>query len=68
MITVLPIKIVELMERIEADLVILGAHSNTVLGRLFLESNTDYVVHHVHFPMNICKFFFTYIRVFVPIG
>ena len=48
-------KIVELVERVEADLVIVGAHSHTMLGRLFMESNTDYVVHHVHCPMYIWK-------------
>lgn len=49
------LKIVDLVERLEADLVILSAHSHTMLGRLFLGSNTDYVMHHVHCPIYIFK-------------
>jgi len=46
-------KIVELVESVAADLVIMAAHSHTMLGRLFLGSNTDYVVHHVHCPIYV---------------
>jgi len=38
---------------VAADLVIMAAHSHTMLGRLFLGSNTDYVVHHVHCPIYV---------------
>lgn len=46
-------KIVELVESVGKDLVIMAAHSHTMLGRLFMGSNTDYVVHHVHFPIYV---------------
>ncbi len=49
------LKIVELVESVNADLVIMAAHSHTLLGRLFMGSNTDYVVHHVHCPLYISK-------------
>ncbi|MBC8259844.1 MAG: universal stress protein [SAR324 cluster bacterium] len=49
------LKIVDLVESLAADLVIMAAHSHTMLGRLFLGSITDYVVHHVHCPIYICK-------------
>lgn len=49
------LKIVDLVESVNADLVIMAAHSHTLLGRLFMGSNTDYVVHHVHCPLYISK-------------
>ena len=48
-------KIVELVESVGADLVIMAAHSHTMLGRLFMGSNTDYVVHHVHCPIYVYR-------------
>ena len=48
-------KILDLVEREKADLVIMAAHSHTMLGRLFMGSNTDYVVHHIHCPLYVFK-------------
>ena len=48
-------KILDLVEREKADLVIIAAHSHTMLGRLFMGSNTDYVVHHIHCPLYVLK-------------
>ncbi len=49
------LKVIELVNKVEANLVIMAAHSHTMLGRLFLGSNTDYVVHHVHCPVFVYK-------------
>ena len=49
------LKIVEMSNKLNADLVIMAAHSHTMLDRLFLGSNTDYVVHHVHCPVFVHK-------------
>ena len=43
------------MQRLEADLVIMSTRSHTMLGRLLLGSNTDYVMYHVHCPIYIFK-------------
>ena len=48
-------EILDLVEREKADLVIMAAHSHTMLGRLFMGSNTDYVVHHIHCPLYVFK-------------
>ena len=47
--------IISLADTIDADLILMAAHSHTLLGRLFLGSNTDYVVHHCHCPVYVHK-------------
>ncbi len=42
-------------EEIQADLIIIGAHDHSLLGRLFLGSNTDYIVHHATCPVYVYK-------------
>ena len=37
------------------DLIIIAAHDHTVVGRLFVGSNTDYILHHVHCPVYVYK-------------
>ena len=44
-----------LVEILDPDLIIMAAHSHTVLDRYFLGSNTDYVVHHCHCPVYVHK-------------
>ncbi len=48
-------KIVDLVKDVDANLVIMAAHSHTMLGRFFLGSNTDYVVHHLHCPVYVYR-------------
>jgi universal stress protein A len=49
------LKILDAVESVQADLVIMAAHSHTLMGRIFLGSNTDYVVHHSHVPMYVYR-------------
>lgn len=48
-------EIVDVNNDIKPDLIIMGAHSHTMLGRLFLGSNTDYVLHHTNCPVYVHK-------------
>ncbi len=49
------LKILDAVRSTEADLVVMAAHSHTLLGRLFLGSNTDYVLHHVQVPVYVYR-------------
>lgn len=49
------LKILDAVRSTSADLVIMAAHSHTLLGRLFLGSNTDYVLHHIHVPVYVYR-------------
>ncbi len=48
-------KILEAAQEIRPDILIMGAHSHGLLGRLFLGSTTDYVLHHCPFPVYVHK-------------
>ena len=48
-------EILDLVKTIDPELIIMAAHSHTVLDRFFLGSNTDYVVHHCHCPVYVHK-------------
>ncbi|MDP7417208.1 MAG: universal stress protein, partial [Desulfobacterales bacterium] len=48
-------EIIEAAHAIRADLIIMAAHSHTLLGRLFLGSNTDFVLHHCNCPVYVHK-------------
>ena len=37
------------------DLIIIGSHDHKEVGRLFVGSNTDHVLHHVHCPVYVYK-------------
>ncbi|MBF0280181.1 MAG: universal stress protein [SAR324 cluster bacterium] len=49
------VEIMEAVKELEPDLVIMAAHSHTLLGRIFLGSNTDYVLHHCDCPVFVHK-------------
>ncbi|MBF0278829.1 MAG: universal stress protein [SAR324 cluster bacterium] len=49
------LKILELEKEFKADLIIMGAHRHTMMGRLFLGSNTKYVLHHCRAPVYVHK-------------
>lgn len=49
------VEIIEAAHAIRADLIIMAAHSHTLLGRLFLGSNTDFVLHHCNCPVYVHK-------------
>ncbi|MBF0279702.1 MAG: universal stress protein [SAR324 cluster bacterium] len=49
------IKILELQKYIDAGLIVMAAHSHTMLSRLFIGSNTDYLLHHASCPMYVYK-------------
>ena len=46
-------------KQINADLIIMAAHSHTLLGRIFLGGNTDYVLHHCSCPLYVYRKFKT---------
>ena len=48
-------EILRMNDEIKADLIILGGHSHTVAERLFLGSNTDYVLHNADCPVFVYK-------------
>ena len=48
-------KIREVEASTNSDLILLGPHSHTIIGRLFLGSNTDYTIHHSCCPIYIHK-------------
>ncbi|MBC8259718.1 MAG: universal stress protein [SAR324 cluster bacterium] len=49
------VKIKDVQKSIQAKMIVMAAHSHTVVGRLILGSNTDYLMHHVNCPMYIYK-------------
>lgn len=49
------LEIIKLEKELNSNLVIMAAHSHTILGRIFMGSNTDYVVHHSTCPIYIYK-------------
>lgn len=49
------IEIVNTANELNADLIIMGAHDHTMLDRLFLGSNTDYVIHKCSCPVYVHK-------------
>lgn len=49
------LEIVKEANSLHPDLIIMGAHSHFTLGRMFLGSNTDYVIHHVESPIYVHK-------------
>lgn len=48
-------EILEEEKTIQPDLIVMGAHQHTMLGRLFLGGNTKYVLHHCESPVYIYK-------------
>ena len=44
-----------LQERLNAGLIMMAAHSHTLMSRLIMGSNTDYLVHHAACPMYIYR-------------
>ena len=49
------VKIMEVQKSLNAKLIMLAAHSHTVIGRMFLGSNTDYLMHHSECPLYVYK-------------
>ena len=49
------VKILEVQKSIAARLIMLAAHSHTVIGRMIMGSNTDYLIHHVKCPLYVYK-------------
>ncbi len=49
------LEILAVQQEIGADLIIIGAHDHTVVGRVFLGSNTDYILHHGHCPTYVYR-------------
>lgn len=49
------VKIKELQEKLRAGLIVMASHSHSLLNRLFVGSNTDYLMHHLTCPMFIYK-------------
>lgn len=45
----------QLAERVNAGLMVIGAHDHTVLGRLLMGSNTDYLVHNYEGSLYVHK-------------
>ena len=48
-------EIVKAQKELDADMIIIAAHDHTVVDRLFVGSNTDYILHHVHCPIFVYK-------------
>ena len=48
-------EIVNVQKEYGTDLIIIAAHDHTVVDRLFIGSNTDYILHHVHCPVYVYK-------------
>lgn len=48
-------QIIEEEQEYNPDLIMMAAHSHTTLARLFLGSNTDYVVHHSKCPVFVYR-------------
>jgi nucleotide-binding universal stress UspA family protein len=48
-------QIIEEEQAYQPDLIMMAAHSHTILARLFLGSNTDYVVHHSTCPVFVYR-------------
>ena len=48
-------EIVEVQKELNIDQIIIAAHDHTAVGRLFVGSNTDFVLHHVHCPVYVYK-------------
>ncbi|MGK5091883.1 universal stress protein [Deltaproteobacteria bacterium TL4] len=48
-------EIIEVAKQIKPELMVMGAHEHTMLERLFLGSNTKYVLHHSKCPLYIYK-------------
>lgn len=42
-------------KKLDADMILMAAHSHTALGRLLMGSNTDYVSHHSRCPLYVYK-------------
>ncbi|MDP6179228.1 MAG: universal stress protein, partial [Desulfatiglandales bacterium] len=49
------LKIQELQQETNAGLIMMAAHSHTLLNRLFVGSNTDYLLNHAPCPMYVYK-------------
>ncbi len=49
------LKIMELQQEERAGLIIMAAHSHTLSERMFIGSNSDYLLHHAHCPIYIHK-------------
>ena len=44
-----------LQQKTQAGLVMMAAHSHTLLNRLFVGSNTDYLLHHLNCSIYVYK-------------
>ncbi len=49
------VKIIDVQKKFNARMVMLAAHSHTVVGRMFMGSNTDYLVHHADCSLYVYK-------------
>lgn len=49
------LEILKAQKSYNIDLIIMAAHDHTTVDRLFVGSNTDYVLHHVHCPVYVYK-------------
>lgn len=49
------LEILEKHRSLDIDLILMAAHSHTLLGRIFLGGNTDYVMHHSNCPLYIFR-------------
>ena len=49
------LRLLEYQQDINAMLIMIAGHDHSVAGRIFLESNTDYLLHHVNIPIYVHK-------------
>ncbi len=49
------VKILDMQKAHHPEMVMMAAHSHTMLGRMLMGSNTDYIMHHSHCPMFVFK-------------
>ncbi|MDH5561020.1 MAG: universal stress protein [Deltaproteobacteria bacterium] len=49
------INVITEAKKINPDLIIMAAHDHTIVGRMLLGSNTDYIVHHATCPVYVYK-------------
>jgi len=49
------LRLLEYQQDTNAMLIMIAGHDHSVAGRIFLGSNTDYLLHHVNIPIYVHK-------------
>lgn len=47
--------IIEAADKVDVDLIVVGGRGHNTLRRTFLGSVSDYIIHHAHKPVIVCK-------------